>query len=73
MKMTDEKYAAHDWPDKMDWLALESDIREVLRDYFRDATVASFGLPGQGAGSFAALVQIDKLVEYYTGRGSARD
>jgi hypothetical protein len=65
MKMTDEKYAAHDWPDRMDWLSFESDVREVLRDYFR--------LPGQGVGSFAALVQIDKLVEYYTGRGSARD
>jgi hypothetical protein len=64
MKMTDAKYAAHDWPDKMDWLSFESDVREVLRDYFR--------LPSR-ARRFAALVQIDKLVEYYTGRGSARD
>jgi len=61
-KMTQEKYMADDWPDMMDWLSLESDIRTVLRDHFAG-----------GAGIVNEhLAHIDRLLEFYTGRGSER-
>ncbi len=59
-KMTDEKYKSEEWPGRMDWLALESDIRVVLRDHFE----GSSGVVNEH------LDHIDRLLEYYTGRGS---
>ena len=61
-KMTQEKYMADDWPDMMDWLSLESDIRTVLRDHF----AAGSGIANEH------LAHIDRLLEFYTGRGSER-
>ena len=67
-KMTDEEYKSEEWPgsktfsSRMDWLALESDIRTVLRDHFAG-----------GAGIVNEhLDHIDRLLEYYTGRGSEK-
>jgi hypothetical protein len=61
-RMTKEKYMSEEWPGgKMDWLALESDIRVVLRDYFAR---------GSGRSTSPHLDYIDWLLEYYTGRGS---
>ena len=62
-KMTEEKYMGDDWPSgKPDWLALESDIRAVLRDHFEGSS---------GIGN-EHLDHIDRLLEYYTGRGSEK-
>ena len=61
-KMTQENYMADDWPDMMDWLSLERDIRTVLRDHF----AAGSGIANEH------LAHIDRLLEFYTGRGSER-
>jgi hypothetical protein len=60
-KMTDKKYESGAWPGKLDWLSLESDIRVVLRDHFAG---------GSGGVPVPHLDHIDRLLEFYTGRGS---
>ncbi len=64
-KMTDEKYKSGEWPGSKTFhqpypRTLESDIRVVLRDHFE----GSSGVVNEH------LDHIDRLLEYYTGRGS---